>query len=322
MLIRAASSYGVTIEAGAATYLRRVSREVGDGDLRPYLPREVCRILHSVCQYNSSELVLNRTNIDRVASVYFTKANHMKGTLGGMSMPGAAGSVPTSPSRRRPRCHDRTGLEHRAHASTCCDRPTDADSSRAPDNLRPWTATTTGVRGRGRARSGGRRRGLPRRRPPTDPRAVAPDVPCRGRRWRLVAAGRRLGLSWDELGLRPAHGRRGPHRIQARRGARGRAPGRQYPAVGRGRRWPIRVPATCPGRDRPAGPVRHPDRHRRLRRGRLPGACCSALLRRHLDDRPAVAACRRCCSARGTSFRPWPTVDTTRPRPTVRPSSP
>jgi predicted ATPase with chaperone activity len=94
VLIRAASSYGVTIEAGAATYLRRVSREVGDGDLRPYLPREVCRILHSVCQYNSSELVLNRTNIDRVASVYFTKANHMKGTLGGMGMPGSA-SIPS-----------------------------------------------------------------------------------------------------------------------------------------------------------------------------------------------------------------------------------
>jgi hypothetical protein len=87
VLVRAAAHYGVTIETGAAPYLRKVSREVGDGDLRPYLPREVCRILHSVCQYNSTELVLNRKNIDRVASVYFTKANHVRGM--DMTLPGA-----------------------------------------------------------------------------------------------------------------------------------------------------------------------------------------------------------------------------------------
>ncbi|MBI2704307.1 MAG: AAA family ATPase [Actinobacteria bacterium] len=81
VLIRAASSYGVTIESGAATYLRRVSREVGDGDLRPYLPLQVCKILHSVCEYKSMPLILDRANIDRIASIYFTRAAHMKSSM-------------------------------------------------------------------------------------------------------------------------------------------------------------------------------------------------------------------------------------------------
>ena len=74
VLRRAADRYQVSMEPDAPAYLRRVSRELGDGDLRPYLPGEVCRILKSVCQYQGLPLVLNRKNIDRVASVYFTKA--------------------------------------------------------------------------------------------------------------------------------------------------------------------------------------------------------------------------------------------------------
>lgn len=96
VLIRAASSYGVTIESGAATYLRRVSREVGDGDLRPYLPLQVCKILRSVCEYKSMPMILDRSNIDRIASIYFTKAAHMKGALGvpGLSPQPAPGPPP------------------------------------------------------------------------------------------------------------------------------------------------------------------------------------------------------------------------------------
>src|SRR5690606_32642807 len=74
VLRRASTDMGVKVEDGTPAYLRQVSRELGDGDLRPYLPREVCRILASVCQYNSTPMVLNPTNVVRVASVYFTKA--------------------------------------------------------------------------------------------------------------------------------------------------------------------------------------------------------------------------------------------------------
>ena len=74
VLRRAGAHYEVQMESDAPAYLRRVSRELGDGDLRPYLPGEVCRILKSVCLYQGQPLILNRRNIDRVASVYFTKA--------------------------------------------------------------------------------------------------------------------------------------------------------------------------------------------------------------------------------------------------------
>jgi hypothetical protein len=74
VLRRASTAMGVTVEEGTPEYLRKISRELGDGDLRPYLPREVCRILKSVCVYNSTPLILDNTNVDRVASVYFTKA--------------------------------------------------------------------------------------------------------------------------------------------------------------------------------------------------------------------------------------------------------
>ena len=61
------------IDTGAAAYLRHVSRTMGDGDLRPYLPKEVCKILRSVCEYQKTPLVLDKASVDRVASVYFTK---------------------------------------------------------------------------------------------------------------------------------------------------------------------------------------------------------------------------------------------------------
>ncbi len=77
VLGRAAERFGVTIEPGAAAYLRRISREQGDGDLRPYLPIEVCKILKAVCTYRREPLVLSPSTIDAVARVYFTHARAM-----------------------------------------------------------------------------------------------------------------------------------------------------------------------------------------------------------------------------------------------------
>ena len=74
VLRRSTEAAGVEVAPGAAEYLRRVSRELGDGDLRPYLPSEVCRIMSAVCKYNGTPLVLDNETVDRVASVYFTKA--------------------------------------------------------------------------------------------------------------------------------------------------------------------------------------------------------------------------------------------------------
>ena len=81
VLRRSAESAGVAIDPGAPDYLRRVSRELGDGDLRPYLPKEVCRILKAICVYTDQPLVLTPQNVDRVAAVYFTKAGERQRQL-------------------------------------------------------------------------------------------------------------------------------------------------------------------------------------------------------------------------------------------------
>lgn len=69
----AAERHGVSIAPGAESYLRKVSRDQGDGDLRPYLPGEVCKILKAVCTYTKQPLELSEDTVDRVAAVYFTK---------------------------------------------------------------------------------------------------------------------------------------------------------------------------------------------------------------------------------------------------------
>ncbi len=74
----AAANAGITITPGAAEHLRHISRELGDGDLRPYLPKEVCKILKAVCQFNQAPLVLDHEGVDRVAAIYFTRAGELR----------------------------------------------------------------------------------------------------------------------------------------------------------------------------------------------------------------------------------------------------
>jgi hypothetical protein len=102
VLRRVSQAMEVDVEPDAPAYLRNVSRTLGDGDLRPYLPKEVCKILKSVCTYNKIPVVLDRANIDRVASVYFTKVAAMMAAEAGMrvssSMLPPAPAVPNQPA--------------------------------------------------------------------------------------------------------------------------------------------------------------------------------------------------------------------------------
>jgi DNA-binding Lrp family transcriptional regulator len=77
VLRRVAGALGVQLAAGADAHLRHVSKTKGDGDLRPYLPGAVCKILLSICQFAKLPPILDRDMIDRVAGVYFT---HTQGT--------------------------------------------------------------------------------------------------------------------------------------------------------------------------------------------------------------------------------------------------
>lgn len=74
VLRRSAERHGVAINPGAPEYLRHVSRYRGDGDLRPYLPHEVCKIIAAVCEYERQPRVLSNDTVDRVAAIYFTQS--------------------------------------------------------------------------------------------------------------------------------------------------------------------------------------------------------------------------------------------------------
>jgi hypothetical protein len=74
VLRRVATANGVEMTPDAATHLRWMSRELGDGDLRPYLPGAVVKILKSICVFEDLPLRLDPRMIERIAHIYFTHA--------------------------------------------------------------------------------------------------------------------------------------------------------------------------------------------------------------------------------------------------------
>jgi hypothetical protein len=71
ILARVAHAMGVTCEPEAAEYLKQVCL-TERGDLRPYLPADVCRLIKAVAQYEGVTPVLEPETIDRVLSLYST----------------------------------------------------------------------------------------------------------------------------------------------------------------------------------------------------------------------------------------------------------
>ena len=90
VLRRVCAHHGVTLAPGAAEHLRRTSRELGDGDLRPYLPAAVCKILISICTFEGLPLELHPELIDRIAHMYFTHTDDR------------GGEIPVAAGARRP----------------------------------------------------------------------------------------------------------------------------------------------------------------------------------------------------------------------------
>ena len=74
VLERVAEARGIELSPDAGTHLRWMSRELGDGDLRPYLPGAVCEILETVCAFEKRPLRLDPDMITRIAHMYFTHA--------------------------------------------------------------------------------------------------------------------------------------------------------------------------------------------------------------------------------------------------------
>ena len=73
-----ARAAGVTVGPGAAEHLRAVSREKGDGDLRPYLPAVVCELVCSISDYEDMDRVLDVAMVERVAYLFFTQSDAMR----------------------------------------------------------------------------------------------------------------------------------------------------------------------------------------------------------------------------------------------------
>jgi hypothetical protein len=74
VLERVARDRAIEMSADAPTHLRWMSRTLGDGDLRPYLPSAVINILESICAFEQRPLYLDPPMIERIADMYFTQA--------------------------------------------------------------------------------------------------------------------------------------------------------------------------------------------------------------------------------------------------------
>ncbi len=90
ILARAAHAMGVACDAEAAAHLRMRCLE-RSGDLRPYLPVDVCRLLLAVARYENVAPVLTPDTIDRVLGLYFTRGE-------GRRRSGAPVGVPDEPA--------------------------------------------------------------------------------------------------------------------------------------------------------------------------------------------------------------------------------
>jgi hypothetical protein len=80
ILTAVAKAFEVTVGDGAAAHLRQVSKEKGDGDLRPYLPAVICELVSSISDYEDMDRLLDVAMVDRVADLFFTQTDAMKTT--------------------------------------------------------------------------------------------------------------------------------------------------------------------------------------------------------------------------------------------------
>jgi hypothetical protein len=47
---------------------------MGDGDLRPYLPKVVIELLEAICKFEERPVELDRDMVDRIGHMYFTRS--------------------------------------------------------------------------------------------------------------------------------------------------------------------------------------------------------------------------------------------------------
>lgn len=102
VLHRASAATGITLAPDAPQALRIGSRERGDGDLRPYLPKAICELVRSITEYDDLPPLLDAPMVDRALSLYFSHAirdafDEMDYIGGGLPTRLATGSAAAAP---------------------------------------------------------------------------------------------------------------------------------------------------------------------------------------------------------------------------------
>lgn len=82
VLRRVGEATQITIQPEAPTILRKGSRVMGDGDLRPYLPGAIATLVTSIAAYEGTTPVMNRETLERALVMFFSTEDDMHGTSG------------------------------------------------------------------------------------------------------------------------------------------------------------------------------------------------------------------------------------------------
>ena len=79
VLRRVAADRRITVQPEAPAILRKGSRELGDGDLRPYLPGAIATLITSIADYEQRPPVMDRTSLERSLEMFFSTEHDMRG---------------------------------------------------------------------------------------------------------------------------------------------------------------------------------------------------------------------------------------------------
>ncbi len=79
VLRRVAESRNITVQPEASAILRKGSRVMGDGDLRPYLPSAIATLIESIAAYEGTTPVMNREMLERSMVMFFSTEDHLHG---------------------------------------------------------------------------------------------------------------------------------------------------------------------------------------------------------------------------------------------------
>ena len=82
VLRRVTKARGISLQPEAPALLRKGSRELGDGDLRPYLPDAIATLVTSIASYEGIAPMMDRAMVERAITMFFSRERDMRGKRG------------------------------------------------------------------------------------------------------------------------------------------------------------------------------------------------------------------------------------------------